>query len=350
MLRIAYIVSHLGQTGVNNVVCDLVTLMQAHGHECRVYYFSDIDDPVSFPCATERIGSWWQPIDFGCFDVVHTHGLKPDAYVFLRRPRHSRTRFISTIHCYVFDDFHDLYGYVKGSMLAGVYLLAKYRHDRIVALSAHAQKYYERFYSGEKLTYVYNTRVLNRQKELSPQEKAELHHFKQDGILIGMNGVLIRRKGVDLMLRALSLLPEQVKLFLVGEGACRQEFESMAVSLGVSHRVYFAGVRPAAHRYLPYYDVLALPSRAEGFPLALLEAAAYGANVVVSDLPIVKECFDSSVLQIFPLSGGAEALAQAIDSALVHPERGTRLLKQFTSAHSPEKWYKDYLKNYIVTQ
>lgn len=37
-MKIAYLIAHLGQTGVNQVVVDLVVQMQGHVHECRVFY------------------------------------------------------------------------------------------------------------------------------------------------------------------------------------------------------------------------------------------------------------------------------------------------------------------------
>ena len=40
-MKIAYIVNHLGQTGVNHVVLDLIKQMQHHGHDCRLFYFED---------------------------------------------------------------------------------------------------------------------------------------------------------------------------------------------------------------------------------------------------------------------------------------------------------------------
>lgn len=51
-MRIAYIISHPGRTGVNRVVLDLVTLMQEHGHDCVVYYVRDEFPKLVFPCPT----------------------------------------------------------------------------------------------------------------------------------------------------------------------------------------------------------------------------------------------------------------------------------------------------------
>lgn len=345
-MRIAYIISHLAQTGVNNVVSDLATLLTARAHSCVIFYFEERERPMSFSCDTHHLPSIWKGMDFGGFDVVHSHGLKPDLYVLMHRPIGGKTRFFSTLHCYVFADFFDLYGRLKGLPLAILYLLSKLRHDRLVTLSNDARKYYARFMPCSRLTTIYNTRVIDRTSALSEEERKEVSDYKGQSILIGMNCVLIYRKGVDLMLRALALLPSAYRLFIVGDGPSRDAFVRLAGQLGVSDRVTFAGQRQDAHRYLPYYDIYALPSRAEGFPLALLEAAAYGVKVVSSDLPTVRECFADGSVEIFPLASAPKALAEAILSASQNECLGPRLKKAFEHSYSPSVFAERHLDLY----
>lgn len=344
-MRIVYIINHLGQTGVNNVVLDLVKQMVNHGHDCCVCYFVDHDSPMEFPCMTKKITMRRNSIPLSHFDVVHTHGLKANLWVFRNKPRRCKIHFIATLHCYVFQDFFDLYGNVKGLFLGLLFLLSVLRHDKIVTLSRDAKKYYQKWLSDKKLTYSYNTRDVAFDNGVSECEKNEIEKIRGDGILIGMNCVMLMRKGVDIIIKALMLLPERYRLILVGSGKDEHIFKKMVKDNGLNDRVFFAGNRNLAYRFLPYYDIYALPSRSEGFPLSLLEAAAYGKKVACSDLPIIKECFSADEVAMFHLAD-EKMLAEAILKIENNDEIGMRLKRRFEMDYSPERFYQRYLTIY----
>ena len=87
-MHIAYIVPKLANKGPVIVVLELVRQMLRHGHTCKVFYF-DPEQEIQFPCPVERI-TFSHAIDFRPFDIIHTHGLRPDCYVFVHKPRHCR--------------------------------------------------------------------------------------------------------------------------------------------------------------------------------------------------------------------------------------------------------------------
>lgn len=99
---------------------------------------------------------------------------------------------------------------------------------------------------------------------------------------------LVKRKSVDVVLRAFALLDRSAtRLWVVGEGPERQRLESLARDLGIGPRVHFAG-RVAADELPNWYaaaDAFVLPARSEppdveGFGIAFLEASA-------SELPVI---------------------------------------------------------------
>ncbi len=98
-------------------------------------------------------------------------------------------------------------------------------------------------------------------------------------------GALIPRKGHDLIISALALLPRH-SLLIVGEGPEGAALEQLAKRLGVANRVRFLG--RIDHRDLaPIYsaaDALVLASSREGWPNVLLEAMACGTPVVASNI------------------------------------------------------------------
>ena len=113
------------------------------------------------------------------------------------------------------------------------------------------------------------------------KEKFKLHDCKIV-LFVGALTEWHRYKGLDVLLKALSLLnqPERVRLLVVGDGVLKKEYQRLASCLEVSDSVIFAG--DVSDSELPEYyacsDMLVLPSkdRSEGFGLTLLEANATG--------------------------------------------------------------------------
>ncbi len=101
------------------------------------------------------------------------------------------------------------------------------------------------------------------------------------------------RKRVELVLEALALSGEgTARLDIAGDGPLRAWLEERARGLGVADRVRFLGRVSDPAEFLTSIDVLALPSRLEGMPLAVLEAMAAGRGVLACDIPGMDEVVD----------------------------------------------------------
>ena len=140
-----------------------------------------------------------------------------------------------------------------------------------------------------------------------------------DGPVVLCVGALIPRKGQDLLVRALPLLPD-VTLLLAGQGQYRRNIESLAQELGVDRRIGFLGSVP--HHKLPRIcaaaDVMALPSASEGLANAWVESLACGTPIVISDVGGARELLDRPEAgQI--VAREPEAIAAAIRAILDHP-------------------------------
>lgn len=343
-MKIAYIVSSLANAGPINVVMDLVQVMMLHGHQCVVYYF---DEKVEkdFPCEMIRI-SMRSDICFNRYDVVHTHGVRPDFFVLLKKPLKCRTRFISTIHSFIFEDHRYKYGKFKAFFTTRITLFCTMRHNKVIVLSRTAKEYYKSWISSEQLTYAYNTRVVNFNQDITEEEKKIFLSFRAEtpqiaGAICGVSAL----KGLDQMIQALQELP-QVGFIIIGDGPAKLSLEQLAQKCGVDKRVHFLGRQPQAYRYLPYIDVFTIPSHSEGFPLAMLEAAAYSKAIVSSDIPIFKEIFtDEEVLKfrLGDIKGAVLALQKAFQNkSMLEKNVNNRYVKDY----SPELFYSRHLDIY----
>ena len=113
--------------------------------------------------------------------------------------------------------------------------------------------------------------------------------------IIGAVGRLVWQKGFADLLTAFaemgSIFPG-VQLVFVGDGPLRAELEQKAISLGVKDSVHFLGFRNDTERVLQGFDVLAVPSLKEGFPMIVLEGMATALPIVATAIDGINEQLD----------------------------------------------------------
>lgn len=343
-MKIAYIVPSLANRGPVIVVQELVRQFARHGHSCTVFYFDDIVE-LDFDCLVRQI-NMSERVDFSEFDVVHSHGMRPDRYVTRFASKNGRTVYLTTMHSYLIPDLSYQYNPVVG-FIAGNWWLTRWtcRHDRIITLSKDAMKYYRSWFGADRLTYAYNTRDIDMESvAATPDEDTMITSFKGSSTLIGVNALLTERKGVDQIIRALAELPDH-KLFVAGDGKSRAQLEELARREGVADRCLFAGYSKDAFRFIPHYDVYALPSRSEGFPMALLEAAVFAKPSVCSSLPVIREILDEGEVAFFDLED-IPSLHRAIMRATGNKAMGDAMRRRYDEQYSPDCFYLRHFEIY----
>ncbi len=321
-MRIAYIIPSLYRMTPNQVVLHLVRGMMSRGHECHVFYFDPpTADSMTFPCPSTRIRLLHR-VDLSAYDVVHTHGLRPNLYVWLHRlPAAVRT--VSTIHSYIFEEFRAIYGRALGTLFGQLFVRTLSRHQRVVTLSRDAVDYYARWIGRERLTYCYNGVEPPALGEPVPEADRQLIlAHKGDGVLVANICFFDKIKGLDVLLRALSLLPRRYRLLLIGGGAEDRALRRLAARL-CPGRVLFLGGRRQASRYLSLVDVFAQTSWSEGFCLSMAEAALARVPIVSTDIPGMREKYGADEVTYVP-AGDAQALASAIQAAVVEPDKAAK--------------------------
>lgn len=100
------------------------------------------------------------------------------------------------------------------------------------------------------------------------------------------SGSLVKRKGIDLLLRAFLAIADEhpaLELHLIGDGPLREPLRRMA--LGKADRVHFHGFRQWCElaRYYGDADILCAPSRYDGWGLVVPEGLASGLLVISTD-------------------------------------------------------------------
>jgi glycosyltransferase involved in cell wall biosynthesis len=140
-------------------------------------------------------------------------------------------------------------------------------------------------------------------------------------------GNLLPVKGVDVLIEAAVALDARgldFDLHVVGKGPLRPALEARARQAGLGERVRFHGVVP--HDRLPDWfraaSAFVLPSRSEGVPNVLLEAAACETPFVATAVGGVPEVAHLGVSRLAPPEDPG-ALANAIEELVSSSQRPT---------------------------
>jgi glycosyltransferase involved in cell wall biosynthesis len=134
-------------------------------------------------------------------------------------------------------------------------------------------------------------------------------------------GRFVRKKGFDVLLTALAGtdLGRPWHLTLGGEGPLGPELRALAHAARLRGRVSFPGWLSDVRAALTAHDLFLLPSRAEPFGIALVEAMAAGTPIIATRTEGPREILDESVAFLVAPEDPA-ALAQAIIGALADPQ------------------------------
>lgn len=125
------------------------------------------------------------------------------------------------------------------------------------------------------------------------------------------------RKGYDVLVDAISRLPDDVDahLVLVGDMANNAELQAQVAASAHAERVHFAGYRTDAPAIAAASDVFVLPStEREGLPRAVIEAMAYGVTPVVTNVGGMPELVEDGVSGRVVAPRDASELSAAIEA------------------------------------
>ncbi len=182
-------------------------------------------------------------------------------------------------------------------------------------------------------------------------------------------GRLERLKGAEIVIRALSMLPNdgmrpQPILLLIGDdsqngaaesiqsGGERRRLQALTAALGLTDRVHFLGSlpQPVLARYLGLASVCVVPSYSESFGLVALEAAACGTPVVaarVGGIPtIVKDGLTGYTLTSHDPAQYAERISRLLvdeDLRQCFSRRSRLVASQFTWQSTVDRLLEEYV-------
>ncbi|HLO18573.1 MAG TPA: glycosyltransferase, partial [Anaerolineales bacterium] len=138
-----------------------------------------------------------------------------------------------------------------------------------------------------------------------------------DSIVCTAVGRLVPVKGYDVFIVAMQKIAVQVPqlyCLIVGDGECKEELSKQIEAVGLQNRVRLVGYydRQHAMSILKSSDIFVMPSRYEGTPLALLEAAALARPILASATGGIPELVTHEEHALLVPPGDVAALAQGL--------------------------------------
>ncbi len=184
---------------------------------------------------------------------------------------------------------------------------------------------------------IYNPMDLAGIRARSREEPSHPWFREIRGRLLVSVGRLSRIKDQENLLRALALLPGDVRLVIFGEGKQRPRLEALAQRLALGGRVDLPGYTANPFAHVARADLFVLSSRYEGFCNALLEALAVGTPAVSTDCPSgPREILDGGRYGPLVPVGKPRLLAEAILQTLDDPPSPAMLAEAVARLHTEQ--------------
>jgi glycosyltransferase involved in cell wall biosynthesis len=316
IVRIAFIVPSLADRGPIIFTKNLVEgLIGSPSIEMEIFYVRNKIGAV-FPVPCTRLTPRTLVRLLKC-DVLHSTGFLPDLLVSLLPAR--RSRKVSSLHNIIEEDMGFTYSRFRARLETSAWLWALGRVGERIYSSPYMAKYYrQRLAPGTDVIIDYGVPATVA-GGIDEQDEGTFVELKRRSLkIIGAVCLVIRRKGLDQLVRALRELAD-CAVVVVGDGPEAEPLRALASELGVADRFRILGFRRGSTRYNRRFDLFAMVSRSEGFCMAMLEAMGSRLPIVCSRLPLYAGLVPEEDVAFFDLND-VDGLVAAIRRLLASEE------------------------------
>lgn len=306
MIKILYIASTLEKAGPNNQLLSLIknldknrysifiltlskesknSLQKDFINEGAKVYFSETTNRLGILSIVKNINAVIEDIKP---QIVHSHGIRAD---FLNSVFVSADLRVATVHNFPQRDYPLLYGTLKGKLMSLLHAISFKRLDVNICCSLAVERNLNNFFSIKNTLTVQNgvdTEKFFPTKGKSASLRSE-NNIPNDAIVWILSGHLIDRKDPLFCLKnwisAFGSLHNHC-LLVLGDGPLYDQAKNTSAGY---ENIKFLGAIDNVESILQNATYYISTSKAEGLPLAALEAMACGLPVLLSDIEPHKE-------------------------------------------------------------
>ncbi|MEV6486166.1 glycosyltransferase [Streptomyces sp. NPDC051576] len=260
----------------------------------------------------------------GGYDLVHTHLYRACVYGRLAARIAGVKAVVATEHSLGDSQME---GRRLSAGVRALYLASERLGRSTVAVSPTVAERLKRWgVPGPRIEVVPNGIDLDRFR-FDPVQRLRTRQrlgLPEGAYVVGGIGRLAAGKRFDVLIRALTQLPSDYWLLLVGGGPEENLLRRTAHECGVADRVLFTGERPYAPDGSPgpdlpsltaAMDLLASPCPEEAFGLAVVEGLAAGLPVLYASCPAVEDLPPHAASAARRVEGGPDVFARALAAA-----------------------------------
>jgi glycosyltransferase involved in cell wall biosynthesis len=154
-----------------------------------------------------------------------------------------------------------------------------------------------------------------------PDPEAPSFGLREGEIVIGTVAGLRPVKNLPRLVRAFAAMhSKNTRMVIVGQGPDSERIAAEARALGVADRLSMPGFLPGSERYIGRFDIFALSSNSEQFPLALVEAMAAGLPAVATNVGDVFSIVSPDNQPLIVDADDEPAFAAALDTLAERPD------------------------------
>lgn len=320
-MKILHVITSLYTGGAEHLMVDLLPRFREYGHEVSILLFDGTRTP--FYEELENLGIHILSIGQGPksmhnpflvfklkkyinqYDIIHTHNTPCQLLVALASFISKKTILITTEHNT--SNSRRSWGWYKP---IDRWMYKTYH--KTICVSKEAENNLKAYLKDSRLDNTICTipNGVDTKRFSLAKPIVDFKKTHASNVVIMMVAGFRKQKDQKTLIKAISILPSNYHLFLIGNGECLQECQEESNKLNISERVHFLGIRTDIPSLLKSSDYIVLSSHYEGLSLSSIEGMACGKPFLASDVDGLRDIVGGAGV-LFPC-GDDQALAREI--------------------------------------
>jgi glycosyltransferase EpsD len=218
------------------------------------------------------------------FDVLVLNTTLAAFHIRLCLKKRKRPRVVNIVHGYLFSSH---IGKIKSTLLLMCERFVSSRTDDIIVMNKEDKRSAEKYKLCRGTVYYCRGMGASVTHESTSVDKIRRELMCQDKYVLAFVGELSERKNQEFLISCFTEVKERIPgavLWLVGDGALKDNLKSFASRVDLSESVFFLGYKENVCDLIRASDLYVSASSIEGMPFNIIEAMGCGKTVLASSV------------------------------------------------------------------
>ena len=264
-------------------------------NKCQRYYFVDMVRNINAVKDVKSILKVKNILQKENPDVVYLHSSKAGAIGRIALLFDKKTKIIYNAHGWYFNaDIGK-----KKIIFQIIEKILAYKTDKIIAISnsEYESALSKKICKSEKLVLINNGIDINRFEKNNEYRKStrKKYNIKNNEVLVGIVGRISKQKDPMASIKAAAKIIKKninIHFMFVGNGDLENNIREYAKNEKIESNIIITGWVNDVEKYIPAFDIALLPSKWEGFGLAILEYMACKKPIIATKVGGIVDILD----------------------------------------------------------